>query len=45
MRFIVNNKLSFIDSLQFLRSSLGSLVKILTKMILSIWVKNLISTN
>ena len=27
MRFSINNKLSFIDSFQFLSSSLGSLVK------------------
>ena len=37
MNFSINNKLSFIDSFQFLSSSL----KIQTKMILSIWVKNL----
>ena len=37
MTFTVNNKLSFIDSFQFLSSSLDSLVKSLSKeMILSI---------
>ena len=36
MSFTVNNKLCFIDSFQFLSFSLDSLVKDLTKMILSI---------
>ena len=31
MSFTINNKLSFIDSFQFLSSSLGSLVKKLSK--------------
>ena len=42
--FTINNKLSVIDSFQFLNSSLDSLVKNLSKMILSIGVKNLIIT-
>ena len=36
MRFIIKNKLSFMDSFQFLSSSLDSLVKKLNKDILSI---------
>ena len=36
MSFSINNKLNFIDSFQFLSSSLDSLVKKLNKMILSI---------
>ena len=40
----INNKLSFIDSFQYLSSSLDSLLKIQTKKILSICVTNLIIT-
>ena len=36
MSFTINNKLSFIDSFQFLSYSLDSLVKNLRKIILSI---------
>ena len=39
--FTINNKLSFIDIFQFLRSPLDSLLKM---MILRMWVKNLIMT-
>ena len=42
MSFNINNKLSFIDSIQFLSSSLDSLAKKLVLMILSTCVKNLI---
>ena len=42
--FTINNKLSFIDSFQFLSSSLDTLVKTLGKDDLSILVKNLIIT-
>ena len=42
MRFNINNKLIFIDSFQFLISSLDSLVKHLGKMIISIRAKNFI---
>ena len=42
--FTINNKLGVIDSFQFLNSSLDSLVNNLSKMILSIGVKNLIIT-
>ena len=40
----INNKLSFIDSFQYLSSSLDNLLKIQTKKILSICVTNLIIT-
>ena len=39
MNFNINNKLSFINSFQFLSSSLDSFVKILVKTILCIWAK------
>ena len=42
MGFSINNKLSLIDSFQFLSFSLDSLVKKLAKDFLSICVKNLI---
>ena len=41
MSFRINNKLRFINSIQFLSSSLDSLVK---KLILSILIKKLIET-
>ena len=41
MSFSINNKLISIDSFQFLSPSLVSLVKIWVKMILNIWVENL----
>ena len=40
--FTIINKLSFIENIQFLSSSLDSLVKNLNKDYLNIWVKNLI---
>ena len=45
--FTTNNKVSFIESFQFLSSSIDNLVKNLNKndfKYLSIWVKNLIIT-
>ena len=44
MTLTINNKLSFIESFQFLSSSLDILLKIQTKKILSICVTNLIIT-
>ena len=44
LEIYMNFTLSFIDSFQFLSSSLDSLIKNLIKTILSIWAKNLIIT-
>ena len=40
--FAINANLVFIDSMQFMNSSLDSLVKICQIMILSIYLKNLV---
>ena len=45
LSFNINNKLSFIDSFQFLSFSFDSLVKIWVKIILSVWLKKLIVTS
>ena len=42
MAFAINANLVFIDSMQFMNSSLDSLVKICQIMILSIYLKNLV---
>ena len=42
MVFTINNDLSFIDSIQFMNSSLDTLVKNLPIMILKICLKNLV---
>ena len=42
MAFTINNNLVFIDSMQFMKSSLDALVKKLSLMIASIYLKNLV---